>query len=94
MKQNELTSLANSAFINEFDVAIEKATRNNLKRITSQNIEQIHSKLLDVLKITSTSKSKYFDYEVFKALVNEIHADRKKRAGREAKKHNAEQKAQ
>lgn len=75
-----------SAFVNEDDAAIEKATRINFKRIDNENLKQVHKRLLDVLEIKSTADSIYYDFTNYKKLVNDIAKDRAARAAAKAKR--------
>lgn len=79
-----------SAFVNEDDIAIEKATRLNIKRIDDSNIEKIHRKLIDVLEIKSEEDSRYFKIKNFRKLIEDIRRDREEKAKAKQQKEEAE----
>ena len=83
-------------YINEIDDAIEKETYTNADTIMenldkSDYLKNAHSRILEVLDIKSCDDSKYFDFNVYVAMVNEkveLRNERKKKA--EEKKKNKE----
>ena len=77
---NKLVQNLKSAFINDVDVAIEKAVRINLKRINKNNIKQVHAKMLKIAGINDEADSQYYSLNAFIALLNNIKADKAKRA--------------
>ena len=72
----------NKAFITkqvENDLAIEKAVYRNIKRITKTNIKEIHSNIVDVLHLQTSSDSKYFSFDIFVELYKNEKAKYKER---------------
>ena len=79
-------------YVNEIDDAIERDTYTNADVILSNRerkgyLKQCHTKICEVLDIRSADDSKYFDYEVYKNMVQaklRLRVERKQAA--EAKK--------
>ena len=77
-----------SIYVNEIDDAIEKETYSNADTIMenldkSDYLKNAHSKILEVLDIKSGNDSKYFDFDVYVAMVTEkveLRKERKKKA--------------
>jgi len=85
-------------YLNEIDDAIEKETYANADVIKeniakSDYLKKAHSKILEVLDITSIDDSKYYDYQLYEDMVWEkvkLREERKRRA--EERKRKAEEK--
>lgn len=69
----------NEAFLtikSKNNLSVEKATKRNLDKISTDDISEIHSNIMNVFAITKNEECKYFDVNKFQKLIEKLREEK------------------